>query len=150
MKNSFWTIIDKTIIILNKMESLLSLIIIFTGTSAYVTEDQFWIKISFVFIIMIGLVTVLLLSVFMYRKVNDLSFVRNYFNSNEWENLKHSIDYKLVSLAGDNRKPEIRKTEYIKNAVLNILEIRKNMSYYYAEKLVKSLINDENLKDFRS
>lgn len=149
MKNTFWKIVDKTIILLNKMESLLSLVLIFTGTSGYITENDFWIKTSYVLIITLGLVTILLLSVFMYRRINDLAFVRSYFHSKEWENTRKSIDFELIKITGDSNKSEIRRAQYLNNAVLSILEIRRNMTYNYIEKLVRSLIDDENLKDFK-
>jgi len=144
MNNLFWKRTDNVIIGLNKMESLLSLILIFTGTAGLSTMKDFWIKSSFYIILGLGLVTILLISLYLWRRVNDQSFIRSFY-INEGKNIKkefnrtHRINF-LNSGYPESKYIEMEKEEI----VFNILLLRQNYSFKYVKNILDDIYNEFN------
>lgn len=106
--------------------------------------------------ITIGIFVLLLIISFLFinrqwlKRNDDLSFIRIFFNSNEWKEIKNKIDFNLIALIANENRKEIRKSEFMKSAILQILETKRNFTYNYTKELITELIIKDNLKDFKN
>lgn len=139
---------DSLSIQVEKFRPLIELIIFIAGFLGIKNKNM----ITTIGLYILGFIIVV--SIFTYlrqsnKKNNDLSFVRTFFHSEEWKNILSAVNKSLISLTGHKDKSKIQKLELIKNAVLSILEHKKDFTYNYAEQLVLYLIEDEKLNGFK-
>jgi len=144
MKTSLWIKVDTIIVILNKMESLLSLILIFTGTTGFTGENDFFIRTSFFLIIVLGLTTLLLISLYMWRRINDQNFVRSFYISKGKDIKKQfNSNYRIPFI--NSGLPEAKYIEMEKEEiVVAILKIRQRYSFGYIKKLLDNTYDELN------
>lgn len=145
MKTDFWLKIDRTIIFLNKMESLISLFLILTYISGKLLSNLSLIKISTILIILLGSLSFIIFVIYLIRRVTDENIVRNYYYSQEGQKiiLEFNQNFRMTFL--NSGKPESHYIELEKDElVFSLLKKRQGYSYKYMKKLIDSIYYELN------
>lgn len=144
MNNLFWKRVDNVIIALNKMESLCSLGLMVTGTTGFISQKHFWFITSFVLIIIIGVIALLFLILYFWKRVNDQNFVRSFYVS-EGKQIKSKFNGEYRIKFVTSRKPESVYIELEKEQMIYpILKLRQDFSYRYTKKMLDDIYDEFN------
>lgn len=143
MEARIWILFDKTINILNKIESIMSLILMITFGCGKIFNSIDLINLSIILIFILGITAVLLLIAIFIRRIRDESFVRSFYLSQRGIDIKRNFNKEYRIRFINSRKPEsvyieLEKDEYI----FSILKIRKWYSYEYVKKLIDIIYNE--------
>lgn len=142
MNSKFWKRVDNAIVVLNKMESLLSLCLMLNSAFRFKLKSNMVDKISFGLILFIGLTTVLLVSLIILRRIKDENFVRTFYISDGKE-IKRNFREKYRIAFITSRLPESKYIELEKEEIIfNILKFRQEYTFKYIKKILDSIYNE--------
>jgi hypothetical protein len=132
---------------INNYGTFIQLVLFIVGWKSYKNNQQMIFYITIVLIVILVLITFYTL-IRTGNKKNDLrSFIRNYFNSNEWKQLNDKAAHESLPLVGVSNRNNVVRDYLIQQATFYLLLNKQYLTFQQANDLITELIKDDNKTD---
>ena len=130
-------------------KSVIEIILLPIGITGYKIKQETMVYFVLLIFVLLIVISIIHLARIWFKQNNELSYIRTFLISDSWKEIKKDIDHRLVPLTGYIDKSKIRKEMMINNAILCVLENKKNLTYNTVNSILHKLITEDNLTDFK-